>query len=50
MNISRVSCTLRTGTCDDKIATVGTINFDYRSLYLHFECGVLYRRSNNKRF
>lgn len=26
--------------CDDKIATVGTINFDYRSLYLHFECGV----------
>jgi cardiolipin synthase len=26
---------------DDRIATVGTINFDYRSLYLHFECGVL---------
>lgn len=26
--------------CDDKIATVGTINLDYRSLYLHFECGV----------
>ena len=25
---------------DDKIATVGTINMDYRSLYLHFECGV----------
>lgn len=25
---------------DDEIATVGTINFDYRSLYLHFECGV----------
>lgn len=25
---------------DDKVATVGTINFDYRSLYLHFECGV----------
>ena len=25
---------------DDKIATVGTINLDYRSLYLHFECGV----------
>ena len=24
---------------DDKIATVGTINMDYRSLYLHFECG-----------
>ena len=26
--------------CDDKISTVGTINLDYRSLYLHFECGV----------
>ncbi len=25
---------------DDEVATVGTINFDYRSLYLHFECGV----------
>lgn len=25
---------------DDKIATVGTINLDYRSLYLHFENGV----------
>ncbi len=26
--------------CDDEIATVGSINMDYRSLYLHFECGV----------
>lgn len=26
--------------CDDEIATVGTINLDYRSLYLHFENGV----------
>ena len=26
---------------DDILGTVGTINFDYRSLYLHFECGVL---------
>ncbi|MCI9279847.1 MAG: cardiolipin synthase [Bacilli bacterium] len=25
---------------DDKIATVGTINLDFRSLYLHFECGL----------
>lgn len=25
---------------DDAIAAVGTINLDYRSLYLHFECGV----------
>ncbi len=26
---------------DDKIGIVGTINMDYRSLYLHFECGTL---------
>ncbi len=26
---------------DDEIAIVGTINMDYRSLNLHFECGVL---------
>ncbi len=25
---------------DDDTATVGTINMDYRSLYLHFECGA----------
>lgn len=25
---------------DDKIATVGTANLDYRSLYHHFECGT----------
>lgn len=31
--------------CDDEIATVGTINMDYRSLYLHFECGVWMYRS-----
>lgn len=27
--------------CDDEIAVTGTINMDYRSLYLHFENGVL---------
>ena len=26
--------------CDDAIATVGTINLDYRSIDLNFECGV----------
>ena len=26
--------------CDSKYAVVGTINFDYRSLYLHFECAA----------
>lgn len=31
--------------CDQRIATVGTINFDYRSLYLHFECNVLLTQS-----
>ena len=31
----------KTFVCDDLYATVGTINMDYRSLYLHFECGVL---------
>lgn len=32
---------------DDDTATVGTINLDYRSLYLHFECGVfMYNNSS----
>lgn len=26
---------------DDSIASVGSVNMDYRSLYLHFECGCL---------
>lgn len=30
----------KTFVSDDRTATVGTINLDYRSLYLHFECGV----------
>ena len=29
---------------DDEVATVGTINLDYRSLYLHFECGVFLKK------
>jgi len=32
--------------CDDKIATVGTANLDYRSLYLNFECGVYFYGSS----
>lgn len=32
--------------CDDKIATVGTLNLDYRSLYLHFECGLYIYAAN----
>jgi cardiolipin synthase len=32
--------------CDDRIATVGSVNLDYRSFYHHFECGVyLYENS-----
>jgi len=31
----------KTFVCDDAIATVGTTNLDFRSLYLHFECGVV---------
>jgi cardiolipin synthase len=31
---------------DDKIAVVGTINLDYRSLYLHFECATLLYNSS----
>ena len=30
----------KTFVSDDEVATVGTINLDYRSLYLHFECGL----------
>ena len=39
----------KTVVCDDQVATVGTINFDFRSLYLHFECAtLLYRTSGLK--
>ena len=31
----------KTVVSDDRIASVGSVNFDYRSLYLHFECGTL---------
>lgn len=32
---------------DDEYGVVGTINMDYRSLYLHYECGVwLYKTSS----
>jgi cardiolipin synthase len=35
----------KTFVCDDSIATIGTTNLDFRSLYLHFETGVLIYRS-----
>lgn len=31
----------KTFVSDDNTATVGTTNLDFRSLYLHFECGAL---------
>ena len=34
----------KTFLSDDKIGVVGTINLDYRSLYLHYECaGIFYK-------
>jgi len=37
----------KTFVSDDKTATVGTTNLDFRSLYLHFECGVwMYKTSS----
>ncbi len=39
----------KTFLVDDEIATIGTVNLDYRSLHLHFECGVLlYQTSSIK--
>ncbi len=36
----------KTFVVDDEYAIIGTINLDYRSLFLHFECGVwLYNTS-----
>ena len=32
--------------CDDEIATVGTINMDYRSLVHHFECGCYFYKTS----
>ncbi|HML37621.1 MAG TPA: cardiolipin synthase [Bacillota bacterium] len=35
----------KTIAIDDEYGVVGTINMDYRSLYLHFECGIWMYRS-----
>ena len=39
-------CHAKMTICDDEIATVGTINYDYRSLYHHFEDGCLIYKCN----
>ena len=31
---------------DDEVSIVGTTNMDYRSFYMHFECGVAFFRSS----
>lgn len=33
--------------CDDVVATIGTVNFDYRSLYHNYECGVWMYKSSS---
>jgi len=30
---------------DDKIGAIGTVNLDYRSLFLHFECNAIFYKS-----
>lgn len=31
--------------CDDELAVIGTTNFDFRSFYLHFECGIFFYKN-----
>ena len=31
---------------DDKIAGIGTVNLDYRSLFLHFECNAIFYKTD----
>lgn len=31
---------------DDKVAVIGTVNLDYRSLFLHFECSSIFYHSH----
>ncbi|MFZ2538104.1 MAG: cardiolipin synthase [Oscillospiraceae bacterium] len=37
----------KTVVCDDELAIVGTQNFDFRSFYLHFECGVFLHNTDS---
>ncbi len=39
-------CHAKLCVTDDKAAMVGTINLDYRSLYLHFEDGVMFYQNH----
>ena len=31
---------------DDRVGTIGTVNLDYRSLYLHYECNALFYKAS----
>ncbi len=35
----------KTMISDDVVGSVGTVNMDYRSYYMHFECGILFIQS-----
>ena len=35
----------KTFLADDEVAVVGTINLDFRSMYLHYECGSLFYKT-----
>lgn len=37
----------KTIVCDNELAVVGTQNFDFRSFYLHFECGVFLYKTDS---
>ena len=37
----------KTIVADSKFGIVGTCNFDFRSFYLHFECGVFLYQSSS---
>ena len=38
-------CHAKQWVSDDEVCVVGTINMDFRSLYLHFECGTFFYQS-----
>ena len=45
MNTRRAFIHAKMFTSDDEKAVVGTINLDFRSLYLHFECASYFFRN-----
>lgn len=37
----------KTFVADDEVASVGTANLDFRSLYMHFECGAMFYKTDS---